>query len=53
MIKISIIKIIFFIYFLIIPSFAMETEEIISKQLELSGANEVYINEEIDFAALT
>ena len=38
--------------FIFIPSFAMNTDEIISKQLEFSGADEIYINEEIDFAEL-
>lgn len=34
------------------PACAMETEEIISRQLELSGADEIYINDEIDFSQL-
>lgn len=52
MIKFSIMKFALLLYFLIIPASAMETDEIISKQLELSGADEIYINEEIDFAEL-
>ena len=38
--------------FISINSFAMETDEIISRQLELSGADEIYINDEIDFSQL-
>ena len=32
--------------------YAMEVDEIISRQLELSGANDIYINDQIDFAQL-
>lgn len=35
------------IFFLFQPSFAMETEDIIKKQLEITGADEVYINDEV------
>ncbi len=31
---------------------AMETEEIISRQLEISGADEIYINDDINFAEI-
>lgn len=33
-------------------AYAMETDEIIKKQLELSGAEEIYINDDIDFSKL-
>ena len=40
------------LFILFQPAYAVETDEIISRQLELSGADEIYINDEMNFAEL-